>query len=118
MVDTVTGARIHVAVDLPEGACFIHCDRSQFETALVNMAVNARDAMDGEGTLTLRLTCDAPLPAIRGHAGSRSHFAAVALADTGTGIAAGRSTGSSSRSSRPRRSARGPVGPIPGVRVR
>lgn len=89
MVDTVTGARIYVAVDLPEGTCFIHCDRSQFETALVNMAVNARDAMDGEGTLTLRLTCNAPMPAIRGHAGSRSHFAAVALADTGTGIEAG-----------------------------
>ncbi|MCJ2086709.1 response regulator [Methylobacterium sp. E-005] len=88
MVDTVTGARIHVAVDLPEGTCFIHCDRSQFETALVNMAVNARDAMDGEGTLTLRLACGAPMPAIRGHAGSRGHFAAVSLADTGTGIAA------------------------------
>ncbi|SFV06961.1 His Kinase A (phospho-acceptor) domain-containing protein [Methylobacterium sp. 174MFSha1.1] len=90
MVDTVTGARIHVAVDLPDGECFIRCDRSQFETALVNMAVNARDAMDGEGTLTLRLACDAPMPAIRGHAGSRSHFAAVALSDTGTGIAADR----------------------------
>ncbi len=89
MVDTVTGARIHVTVDLPEGTCFIHCDRSQFETALVNMAVNARDAMDGEGTLTLRLACNAPMPAIRGHAGSRSHFAAVSLADTGTGIAGG-----------------------------
>jgi signal transduction histidine kinase/ActR/RegA family two-component response regulator len=88
MLDTVTGARIHVAVDLPDGGCFIHCDRSQFETALVNMAVNARDAMDGEGSLTLRLTCDAPMPAIRGHAGSRNHFAAVALTDTGTGIAA------------------------------
>ena len=88
MLDTVTGARIHVAVDLPDGACFIHCDRSQFETALVNMAVNARDAMDGEGSLSLRLACDAPMPAIRGHAGSRSHFAAMSLTDTGTGIAA------------------------------
>jgi len=88
MLDTVTGARIHVAVDLPEGTCFIHCDRSQFETALVNMAVNARDAMDGEGALTLRLACDAPMPGIRGHAGSRSHFTAVSLTDTGTGIPA------------------------------
>ncbi|MBP1181646.1 ATP-binding protein [Methylobacterium sp. PvR107] len=86
MLDTVTGARIHVAVDLPDAACFIHCDRSQFETALINMAVNARDAMDGEGSLTLRLACGKRMPAIRGHAGSRSHFAAVSLTDTGTGI--------------------------------
>lgn len=87
MLDTVTGARIHVAVDLPDAPCFIHCDRSQFETALINMAVNARDAMDGEGILTLRLACGEPLPPIRGHTGSRSHFAAVSLTDTGTGIA-------------------------------
>jgi signal transduction histidine kinase/ActR/RegA family two-component response regulator len=87
MVDTVTGARIHVLVDLPDAPCFIHCDRSQFETALVNMAVNARDAMDGEGILTLQLTCGEPLPPIRGHTGSRSRFAAVSLTDTGTGIA-------------------------------
>jgi CheY-like chemotaxis protein len=49
-------------------------------------AVNARDAMDGEGTLTLRLGCGAALHAIRGHAGSRKAFAAVSLTDTGSGI--------------------------------
>ncbi len=50
MLDTVTGARIQVAVQLPDEPCFVRADVSQFETALVNMAVNARDAMDGEGT--------------------------------------------------------------------
>ncbi|GJD82120.1 ATP-binding protein [Methylobacterium gregans] len=89
MLDTVTGARIRVVLKVPEACCFIRCDRSQFETALVNMAVNARDAMDGEGTLTLKLTGDRPMPAIRGHAGSRSAFIAVSLHDTGTGIDAG-----------------------------
>ena len=87
MLDTITGARIRVDLELPEEGCFVRCDRSQFETALINMAVNARDAMDGEGRLTLRLACDAPMPAIRGHAGSRAAFAAVSLADTGSGIA-------------------------------
>ncbi len=62
----------------------MHCDRSQFETALINMAVNARDAMDGEGKLILGLARDRPMPAIRGHAGSRSAFAAVSLSDTGS----------------------------------
>ena len=40
--------------------CFVEADASQFETALVNMAVNARDAMDGEGTLTVRCRSMSP----------------------------------------------------------
>ncbi|MFF9549812.1 MULTISPECIES: ATP-binding protein [Methylobacterium] len=86
MVDTVTGARIRVVAEVPENPCFICADASQFETALVNMAINARDAMEGEGTLTLRLACDQAMPAIRGHGASRNPFAAVSVADTGTGI--------------------------------
>ena len=87
MLDTVSGARIHVVTEVPDEPCLVKADLSQFETALVNMAVNARDAMDGEGSLTLRLTCSARLPAIRGHAGATGPFAAVSLTDTGSGIA-------------------------------
>ena len=87
MLDSVTGARITVDAQIPDEPCFIRADLSQFETALINMAVNARDAMSGEGTLTLRLLGGRPMPAIRGHAGSRSTFAAVSLSDTGAGIA-------------------------------
>ena len=86
MVDTITGARIQVVTELPETPCFVRADLSQFETALVNMAVNARDAMDGQGTLTLRLACGRPLPPIRGHGGSPMPFAAVSLSDSGCGI--------------------------------
>ncbi|MGA4552476.1 PAS domain-containing protein [Methylorubrum aminovorans] len=87
LLDTVTGARIRVVTALPERPCFVKVDLSQFETALVNMAVNARDAMEGEGTLTLRLDCGQSLPTIRGHAGAPGPFAAVSLHDTGAGIA-------------------------------
>ncbi|WP_132254421.1 GAF domain-containing hybrid sensor histidine kinase/response regulator [Methylobacterium segetis] len=87
MIDTVTGARIRVVTEVPDTPCFVKADLSQFETALVNMAVNARDAMDGEGTLTLHLACISGLPAIRGHASASGPFAAVALTDTGSGIA-------------------------------
>ena len=86
MIDTVTGARVRVLTEVPHAPCFVRADLSQFETALVNMAVNARDAMDGEGTLTLRLEYRGTLPPIRGHAGSRNAFAAVSLTDTGSGI--------------------------------
>ncbi|MDR6961696.1 signal transduction histidine kinase [Pseudomonas brassicacearum] len=86
MLETVTGARIQVKVELCDRPCYVRADLSQFETALINMALNARDAMNGQGTLSLRLHCGDGMPPIRGHAGAGQPFAAIALADTGTGI--------------------------------
>ena len=86
MLDTVTGARIRIVTDLPERPCFVRADLSQFETALINMAVNARDAMDGSGTLTLRLVCTDAMPSIRGHGPAKGPFAVVSITDTGAGI--------------------------------
>ncbi|BCM85332.1 hybrid sensor histidine kinase/response regulator [Methylobacterium indicum] len=86
MLDTVTGARIRVVTRGPERPCFVRADLSQFETALINMAVNARDAMEGEGTLTLAVACGAEKPEIRGHAAAAGPFAAISLTDTGTGM--------------------------------
>jgi signal transduction histidine kinase len=88
MLDTVTGGRIRVVTEFHDTPCFVRADVSQFETALVNMAVNARDAMDGEGVLTLSLRGGLAMPPIRGHAGGAGPFAAVALSDTGPGIPA------------------------------
>ncbi|UVL82402.1 response regulator [Pseudomonas sp. B21-028] len=87
MLETITGARMKVKVELCDRPCYIRADLSQFETALINMALNARDAMSGQGTLWLRLKCGEGMPPIRGHAGSGQPFVAVTLADTGTGIA-------------------------------
>ncbi|MER2269361.1 ATP-binding protein [Methylobacterium oxalidis] len=87
MLDSLTGARIRIVTEMPEGPCFVRADATQFETALVNLAVNARDAMAGEGTLTIALSCNRPKPAIRGHAPAPSHFVVVAVTDTGSGIA-------------------------------
>ncbi|MBC3779716.1 response regulator [Pseudomonas sp. SWRI99] len=86
MLESVTGAQIHVCVERPDHPCYIRVDLSQFETALINIALNARDAMQGQGLLKLRLECHKPLPPIRGHAGSGSPFVSIALADTGGGI--------------------------------
>ena len=86
MLNTLTGARIQVNVQLPEQAYYICADSSQFETALINIALNARDAMEGQGSLILRLDHNVALPPIRGHAGSRGSFTAISLQDTGGGI--------------------------------
>lgn len=87
MLNPIMGGRVAIAIEAPSERCFVRADLSQFETALVNMAVNARDAMDGEGKLTLSLSVGQPMPAIRGHAPSLKAFAAISLTDTGTGIA-------------------------------
>ena len=86
MLDSLTGARIRIVTQLSESPCLVRADAVQFETALVNLAVNARDAMEGEGTLTIALACGQSKPAIRAHAGSSSPFVAVAVTDTGSGI--------------------------------
>lgn len=87
MIDSLTGARIRIVTTLAEGNCAVRADPVQFETALVNLAVNARDAMNGEGTLTIEMACGRPKPTIRGHAGSPKPFVAVSVSDTGSGIA-------------------------------
>lgn len=53
MLRTVLGSRIELRIEAACADCFIEAYAAQFETALVNMAVNARDAMDGEGVLTI-----------------------------------------------------------------
>ncbi|WP_375410389.1 PAS domain S-box protein [uncultured Methylobacterium sp.] len=86
MLRTIVGARIRIVTDLAPEPCFVKADVSQFETALVNMAVNARDAMDGEGTLTVAVGEVMAMPPIRGHGGGPGRFVAVSLTDTGSGM--------------------------------
>jgi PAS domain S-box-containing protein len=88
MMRTLVGARIEIETRLGPGRLHVEADVSQFETALVNLAVNARDAMGGEGTLTVRVEPVANLPALRGHAGAAGSFVAVSMTDTGSGIPA------------------------------
>ena len=87
MLGTVVGSRIRIVHEIIREGCLVEADVSQFETALVNMVVNARDAMDGEGTLTVRVEEVSGMPAIRGHRGGTGPFVAVSLSDTGVGIA-------------------------------
>ncbi|MFC4172690.1 PAS domain-containing protein [Microvirga sp. GCM10011540] len=88
MLRTIVGSRIRIETDTSCNPCFVEADVTQFETALVNMAVNARDAMNGEGTLTVHVDALAQMPSIRGHAGGPGKFVAVSVSDTGSGIPA------------------------------
>jgi signal transduction histidine kinase len=87
MVGTLSGSRVKIVTDIPDEPCFIDADPSQFDTALVNMAVNARDAMEGEGTLTITVHPVSTIPPIRSHPAVSGDFVAVCIEDTGAGIA-------------------------------
>ena len=86
MVGTLTGVRIAIVVEVPDEPCYVHADPSQFDTALVNMAVNARDAMEGQGRLIIRVRASEGIAPLGIAAGA---FVAVSLTDSGAGIAAG-----------------------------
>ncbi|WP_293881243.1 PAS domain-containing protein [Sphingomonas sp.] len=88
MVGTLTGSRVKIALDLRAEPCFVYADRSQFDTAIVNMAVNARDAMKAQGNLTIKVDVVADMPVIRAHSRVKGPFVTVALTDTGAGILA------------------------------
>jgi PAS domain S-box-containing protein len=88
MLRTLLGSRIEIAIEVGCELCFVEADASQFETALVNMAVNARDAMEGEGRLTIRVEEVADMPSDRVPGRGAGRFVAVSIADTGCGIPA------------------------------
>ena len=89
LVRSLVGARITIhVVGSPVGVNLAYADAGQFETALVNLLVNARDAMDGEGAVTLQVFSTDSVPAVRSHLRRPGAFIAVSVADTGSGIPA------------------------------
>jgi len=54
LLDRTLGERIKVVTELADDAWPVFVDPHQLENAIVNLAVNARDAMDGAGTLAIR----------------------------------------------------------------
>jgi PAS domain S-box-containing protein len=77
MIGRTLGSRIRLELDLKSRDARVEVDPTQLETALLNAAVNARDAMPSGGTLTLS-TSDSKLenrPAV-----------CIGIRDTGTGI--------------------------------
>jgi signal transduction histidine kinase/ActR/RegA family two-component response regulator len=78
LLDRTIGERVAVRTDLGEGLCPIEADPAQLEAAILNVCVNARDAMPEGGSLTLA-TRDGGLPDGR-------RAVVLSVSDTGTGI--------------------------------
>jgi CheY-like chemotaxis protein len=86
MIRTVAGSRIRLETHIEAFDAFIEADVAQFETACVNLAVNARDAMDGAGQITVRVRSATYIPPSSDRPRRNGEFVAVSIADTGHGI--------------------------------
>jgi PAS domain S-box-containing protein len=86
MLSNTIGGSTRLIAALPPGVWPVAIDRNEFELALVNLALNARDAMPQGGAITIsaenvRLSADDTPARLRGE------FVALNVADTGVGIA-------------------------------
>lgn len=82
LLERTLGGGISIETDLPEGLWHICADPGQLENALLNLCVNARDAMDGEGTLRIK-TRNCPAHDVAG--GTEDHVI-LSISDTGPGM--------------------------------
>jgi PAS domain S-box-containing protein len=81
VLDTGVGSSVTMAFDIDRSVWPVTVDISEFETALVNLVINARDAMPMGGTVTIAAR---NAVADEANAGDR---VAISVADTGVGIA-------------------------------
>jgi len=87
LIRPLVGSTIQIGLDISDPDCFAIADVAQFETTLINLAVNSRDAMNGEGTISIRIAKADAIPASATGERRDGRFIAVAVTDTGVGIA-------------------------------
>lgn len=72
------GQRIELALELPSEKVMIRCDALQLQQVLINLALNARDAMSRGGKITIALSAD--------RSRAREGMAVLSVADSGCGM--------------------------------
>ena len=87
LLQRALGETLQVKVSAPDDPWHIFVDRNQLENAILNLAINARDAMKGEGTIGLNaehITLDQQFCAGKGIVAG--DYVCVAVTDTGVGM--------------------------------
>jgi signal transduction histidine kinase len=90
LIRRTTGEQIELEMVLGTGLWTTLCDPNQLENSLLNLAINARDAMPHGGTLTIE-TRNAQLDdhfAASQRDVRPGHYVCVCVSDTGTGMSA------------------------------
>lgn len=89
MLPRLLGEDIHIVMELHPGLGALRSDRTQIEQVVMNLAVNARDAMPRGGRLLIQ-TSNLDLAAAKAATGAMAipegHYIVLAVEDTGTGM--------------------------------
>ncbi|TFW13673.1 response regulator [Duganella callida] len=86
MLRRVLGPRAVVVTDLAPQLWNTEVDVSQLNNVILNLAINARDAMDGDGTLTIRARNIAAGGALPDRRAAATDYVLIEIADTGAGM--------------------------------
>jgi signal transduction histidine kinase len=86
LLDRTLGDQIRIETSSTGAGLQVWVDRHQLENALLNLAVNARDAMDGRGTLTISAG-SATLSEGQVGESPAGAYVTITVADTGCGMA-------------------------------
>lgn len=89
LLQRALGETIQINVSAPDEPWRINVDRNQLENAILNLAINARDAMNGEGTIGLsaeNIALDRKFCAGKGI--TAGDYICVTVTDTGVGMPA------------------------------
>ncbi len=90
LAGNILGEDIQISLTLPDGPAGVRMDRSEFSRAVMNLLVNARDAMPAGGKIEIavrRQELIAPIHGV-GETIPSGHYVMVSIHDTGAGIAA------------------------------
>ncbi|SEM11385.1 His Kinase A (phospho-acceptor) domain-containing protein [Pseudoxanthomonas sp. GM95] len=87
IVRTLAGSRIAVTVEVPDAPISVLIDRNQLDTAIINLAANARDAMKGAGALSITVQRVTQIPPLRNHPTRIGDYVAITVRDQGHGVA-------------------------------
>jgi PAS domain S-box-containing protein len=87
IVSRTLGSRIKAVCNVEPGLGCIWADPSHLQLALLNLAINARDAMPSGGQLRFEASVGYPEDAGGGIEGAPEGFAAICVMDNGEGIA-------------------------------
>jgi PAS domain S-box-containing protein len=84
MLERLIGEHVELLVEKRCAAGRVKADRGQIEQVIINLVVNARDAMPDGGRMTIETANAEPDPAVSGAA--RGPMVMLAITDTGSGM--------------------------------
>jgi len=86
LLERTLGPQIEFALDTKDDGCVAFVDPNQLELAILNLAVNARDAMPDGGELTISVDTVTISPSAPHESLESGNYVRVIVSDTGTGM--------------------------------